>query len=114
MQKVLSFAQAALQKKVDSWENLKRRVVIYGGGTHTSTLFDFIDMKRLSVVAIVDDDSNKWGMEYFGTKIISFDELKGIDFDLILISSLGAEERIYEKIVNNLNIENMEVYRIYG
>lgn len=75
------------------------KVVLYGGAdTAHFVLESLAGIHNVSVVAIVDGDSSKWGSELNAISIQSPDSLSRIEFDTIIICSYAHQETIYQSI----------------
>ncbi len=63
-----------------------KKVVLYGAGMYSQALLENYDLSGLNIVAIADrsfvTEENK---EFFGFKAINTNELKTLDYDVILL-----------------------------
>jgi SAM-dependent methyltransferase len=91
------------------WERTRERLsrisgeaYIWGAGVHTALLlFHTKLMDRVSVVAITDRDSQKWGHTQAGVPVISPDELVRIETSApIIVSSFYAEREIVAALLD--------------
>lgn len=73
-----------------------RRVVIFGAGKLGGEIYENIMKSSISdmyeVVAFCDNDISKWGTRMLGCKIVSPDELEGINADYVIISTIYVNE----------------------
>lgn len=83
-------------------KNNIRNIVIYGAGSVARVLYDFIDKYNLcNIVGIIDRSEN----EDFGFhKFIKIEDLRVIEYDLIIITPLFAHKSIIKSLgENNIN-----------
>ncbi|MDE7332245.1 MAG: class I SAM-dependent methyltransferase [Lachnospiraceae bacterium] len=67
--------------------NTAQKVVIYGCGLYgRGLLFPLICQYGKTVIAYVDKDEKLWGSDYRGVPVKAPEELKQMDYDLVLIS----------------------------
>ncbi|MAO82388.1 MAG: hypothetical protein CMH50_00680, partial [Myxococcales bacterium] len=102
----------SFRKQVDQWLKAGKKIAIYGGGLHTQAVLEWTQIGD-AVALIVDDDADKWGCYLAGVPIVSFAQLLESDVDAVLVSSLGAEQVMYEKL-DTLADRGVERCRIYG
>jgi len=69
-------------------------IIIFGTGSTAKSALKQIDLTKQNIVAITDNDQNKWGKEWNGFKIINPDQLSDYSYDFILICSMYTEEII--------------------
>jgi SAM-dependent methyltransferase len=74
----------------------RRRVVVYGAGTHTAELYSRCPFLRAHVVAMVDGNPRLQGHEFLGVPVHRPRALAALDPDLIVISVRTAERQIAE------------------
>jgi DNA-binding MarR family transcriptional regulator len=90
-QKLYNSAKDNIVKFLDSMViNGFSSIVLYGAGEVAEILLHTIDSNvtcQLNILAIIDDDMNKQGLELLNRKIISIPESASYKFDRILISS---------------------------
>ncbi len=78
-----------------------RNVLVYGAGEVAETILGIIKGrtdKPLKVLALVDDDKDRQGMELLGYKIISREEINGYEHDGIVITSYTFEDDITKRL----------------
>lgn len=102
-------------KSASRLEHLKGAVYVWGAGVHTAQLLDRTPLlKHAQVKAIVDRDSQKWGLEQAGCTIISPDGLFAACGDEpIVISSFAAEAEIAGAL-SNAGIAQDRIVRLYS
>ena len=74
-----------------------RNVLLYGAGEVAETIIEVVRDNKdsgLNIVAIVDDDKAKIGTEMLGYKVVSINNISGINHDAIIITSYTYEEDI--------------------
>ena len=94
---------------------LHGQVYVWGAGVHTAQLFDRTDLIRdAKVKAIVDRDSQKWGMTQADRTIVSPDDfLARHDDEPVVISSFAAEAQIASTL-RDAGIPARNIVRLYG
>lgn len=102
-----------LQLKAEEWKQKGQRVVIYGAGFHTFALFKFVDISSCNIIGIIDDDALKWGSLLNGYHVYSPDQFIQLRPDVVIISSLGSEDKIYDRI-KTLEHSGISVIKIYS
>lgn len=96
-------------------DRLDGPVYVWGAGVHTAQLFDRTDLIRdAKVKAVVDRDSQKWGLTQADRAIISPEDLFAQhDDEPIVISSFAAEAQI-AKSLSEAGIAVRNIIRLYG
>lgn len=75
-----------IERKVERLKKLMgQRIVIYGAGATTREILEHIDQKN-SIVAFLDKDESKHGMNISGIPIYSPKSIVSLNFDIIVIS----------------------------
>lgn len=92
---------ADLRDSFSHWSKSGKRSAIYGGGIHTQALLELAGIDLGSVRAIIDDDPGKIGRVINGIPIIAFSEVTNNNFDVIIVSSLAAENMILERLMSS-------------
>lgn len=78
-----------------------KNILLYGAGDVAKTIIGVIRDKgdlNLKVLAVVDDNVEKIGTEFFGYKIVSRESIKDFNHDAILISSYTFEDDIRTRL----------------
>ena len=76
--------------------------MLYGAGEVAETIIEVVRDNKdsgLNIVAIVDDDKAKIGTEMLGYKVVSINNISGINHDAIIITSYTYEEDISKKLM---------------
>ncbi len=92
----------ALLKKIEKIiDQINGKILIWGTGTHTATLFEMTNLKNLDIVAFIDSNKNYQG-KFLKDKLIiaPAQAIKYSDVP-ILISSKFAQEDIKSYIIEN-------------
>jgi len=110
--KKLDEMRKKLKNAFQKWFDAGLSVAVYGGGTHTQGLLDCIDDLKSCIVIIFDDDPLKCEKTINGIPIRGFDHENLHEVDIIVVSSLAAEERIIEK-VRKTTANMVRCYGIY-
>lgn len=85
------------QEKIDKCARLykNKKVVIYGAGQFSTVIFENYDLSKLNIIAVADKKFEKEGEhEFFGLNCIRPDDIKTMDFDVILISNFEYRQFI--------------------
>ncbi|MFA6988610.1 MAG: hypothetical protein WC197_00940 [Candidatus Gastranaerophilaceae bacterium] len=80
--------QKYINKLVRKYKN--KKVLIYGAGLFFEVLRENFDLSKLNIVAI-SDKSFEQDNEYKGLKAVSFDKIKNLSFDVMIIATLEPE-----------------------
>lgn len=78
-----------------------KKMLVYGAGEVAETLLEIIKDRKdkpLKVLALVDDDKNKQGIQLLGYKIISKDDINEYIHDGIIITSYTYEDDIKNRL----------------
>lgn len=90
-------AQEKIDKAVKKYKN--KRVVLYGAGQFSQAVFMDYDLSKLNIVAIADKRFEQdRPHEFFNLKCVKPNDLKEMDYDVILISNFD-----YNAFVNILD-----------
>lgn len=88
---------------------MKKKVIIWGVG---GTARDFLNKKgfyrEFEIIALVDNDSQKWGEQYYGYLVVEPQELNHMEYDYVIICSLYDQE-IREQLEESLHIEHNKI-----
>lgn len=87
---------------------------IWGAGVHTTQLLDRTPLHRAEIKAIVDRDSQKWGLKQAGRKIIGPERFFAEGGDgPVVISSFAAEAEI-ARTLSDAGVSRDRIVRLYG
>jgi FlaA1/EpsC-like NDP-sugar epimerase len=83
-------------------KNNIKNTVIYGAGSVARVLYEFIEKYSLcNVVGVIDKNENK---DFGFYQFLKIDDLKNIEYDLIIVTPLSAYKSIIKSLqVNNIN-----------
>lgn len=85
----------------------KLKVIIYGAGNFLKESYDIIP-DEWEIKAIADKNQELWGINIFGYKVISPDDINNYDYDVVVIMSY-----IYSReIAKNLQDRGIDTWRI--
>lgn len=75
-----------------------KKIIFYGAGIMSKILFENFDLSKLNIIKICDAKYEKNSSElFFSYPVISPDELKNEDYDIIFVNLKN-----YERIINNI------------
>lgn len=80
-----------------------KKLVIWGTGKTAMDFVKKIDMTKNAIIAFVDNNEAKWGATNAGIGIISPNELKLIEYDLLIICSQFKNEIMAQCIQMNIH-----------
>lgn len=91
----------------------KRRVAIYGAGTHTRRAAQVLADPPVEIVAIIDDRAERHGSSLWGFPIVSFESAETLRPDAILLSSDAFEHSLWQRCAP-LRARGVDVVRLYA
>ncbi len=95
------FYKEALSNLMDLLNESKNRrpekVIFYGVDDLTEIALIFLRSTNMKIIGIADDQ--KKGEKFFDYTIISSSELKGLEFDKILITAIESRENMFNKLL---------------
>lgn len=68
------------------------KVLIYGTGKTGEMVYSVLDENGFEILGFMDSDKQKWGRKFLDKRIFSFDELKALRYDAIIIGSQFIRE----------------------
>ncbi len=97
------------------WVEERSRVLLWGGGLHTSIVFSQLplDDDELDLIGIIDKDQSIQGGESCGLKIYCPAELNSLKPDVILVSSYWYAEEIGRELREDMAFKG-EIFYFYG
>ncbi|MBU1169630.1 MAG: winged helix-turn-helix transcriptional regulator [Proteobacteria bacterium] len=75
-----------------------RQVVFYGAAETAEIVYAALQETEISLMGVIDGDPQKKGQIFNGYTIQSFEGLKDLKFDAVIIASFGKQEEIYRSI----------------
>lgn len=93
----------------------KPKVVLYGTGEicrYYMKKRNWGNDSRFELIAVADSDSQKWGLEFEGVKVVAPSELKKIDFDAIVITTEPHYFEIKKSLVYEFYLDERKIWRI--
>jgi tetratricopeptide (TPR) repeat protein len=102
-----------LDKIISDFETRDFRVGIFGAGKHTEMLLKQTRIKELNIVAIFDNNKDKWGESIDCYVITSPEKLNYFNLDAILISSCISENNIFQQLCATVD-QKTKIFRIYS
>ena len=85
-----------LNKYQEMEEKEIHSVLFYGAGEVAELAYLYLQLTNLRLAGIIDDDGK--GKNFFGRPIRSFDSIKDMDWDMILLTRLEDTEKAMEKL----------------
>jgi hypothetical protein len=92
----------------------ENEVILYGAGTCGKKAFKYLKIAGLKISYFCDGDSNKWGQDINGVKVISPNELKSPDEEknlVIIIASYNVQ--VIEEIILDIVKLELKTNKIY-
>jgi len=99
-----------INPQVPAWKD--RRLLIYGAGGHTQTLFQETDIALAHPLGILDKNARQLGASLCGIPIYPPEAIGDLRPDLILISSFAYQEEIHQEL-QPLAASGIEIRKIY-
>ena len=92
-----------------------KNILLYGAGEVAETIIAVIRDRNasLKIVAIVDDNPEKYNREFLGYKVISRDSIREFEHDAIVITSYTFEEEIRSRL-KKIGYPDNRVERFFG
>lgn len=106
------YLRPRIRELVDRFRREGKRVVLYGAGEHTTTLFRLTDIARAELVAIADSAPPLQGERIFGLPVVAPEAIAELRADVVLISSVSAQAEI-RAALEALDLGGTEVVSIY-
>lgn len=84
-----------------------QKYVIYGASGHGKVIADILEKSNASVIGFMDDDPQKWGQDFFGSKVLNYSEFRTTDFSpdeckiIIAIGDNLTRKILAEKLAND-------------
>ncbi|MCB5266554.1 MAG: glycosyltransferase [Candidatus Cloacimonetes bacterium] len=114
-EKIFYMQKRKFQKDFLNLINLLRnqKVVIYGAGIHTLSLFEiFPQLKKLNITAIADKNPSLWGKRIHNITIVAPDTIPMYGNDIV-ISSFAFEKEIYSELKSILPV-SATIHKLYS
>lgn len=89
----------------------KIKVILFGAGDGGLRVFYLLD-DRCEVVAFVDNDASKQGGTLLSKPVISPEQIKHVDYDLIIIANIHGQS-VYKQLTETLQIEKDKIIDYY-
>ena len=109
-----SKAQEQIDKLAKKYKN--RKIVLYGAGIYARSLTQNYDLSKLPVIGISDRKfSNEDTDTCFGYKTIKPEELKNLDFDLLIVTAQdynAMKESLEDNTFYNTQNEGIKIIPI--
>ena len=81
--------------------NIEEKVVVFGAGKMGKMLIEYCNLKKKKVIAIVDNNPQKWGKKIKGIRVYKPQEIVNNDKDVIyLIASVDYSSEIKEQLIS--------------
>ncbi|MCS7233025.1 MAG: hypothetical protein N3C62_00685 [Synergistetes bacterium] len=95
----MGFKEAVLdlERKIDRFFK-SNNVIIFGASSGGRQVMEILKFLNKRPTFFVDNDQNKWGMEIDGIKVMSPEELKRLNPDIIVIGSTIYESEMIEQV----------------
>lgn len=88
------------------------KAIVFGiGGLCRAYMKDRYDERLYEIVAFSDNDSEKWGMDFYGKKVIPPAEICGLEYDIIVVIS-SFYEIIREGLVADYQIKAESIVKM--
>lgn len=103
----------AARKAFDECQKLgRKRICLYGSGTHTRALSPLLMTCPLEVLAIIDDNPEAIGTRLWGFPIVSREQAVALKPDAVILSANSFERTLWERSAD-LRAAGIPVMRLY-
>lgn len=89
-----------------------RRIVLHGAGQHTLELAGVLAKSPAEIIALCDDDKQRWGTRFLGWPVVSPAEAGATDASDVVISSYIHAESVWSRRAV-YESQGLRVHRIY-
>ncbi|MFH0772167.1 MAG: winged helix-turn-helix transcriptional regulator [Candidatus Omnitrophota bacterium] len=89
-----------------------KRIVYYGAGDVMEVAFVTLHETEFELLGIIDDDKNKQGKKMFGIDISGLEDIKRLNPDAIIITSIRYKDEITRRISLNKDLAGVPVYSL--
>ncbi len=106
---------ADIKNGVSETENQAVRIVFFGAGficRHYIERLKIMDNPAFHVVGLSDNDSAKWGTVQAGIEVLQPEQLKTVEFDILVVTSDQYYMPIKKKLVYELFLEEEKIVRL--
>ena len=86
------------------------KIICFGAGQYIVNNQNIILNHEDKLVAIIDNNESKWGNIFMGTSIISPKQILGLDYDLIVITSICEDE--IRKQLKLLGVSDKKIFSL--
>jgi DNA-binding MarR family transcriptional regulator len=90
-----------------------QRVILYGSGHLAELIFHALELAKVGVMGICDDDPDRIGQEWCGRQVISPSQIKYMAPDAVVIADRERSSQICENLRHILDSE-VQVLRLDG
>lgn len=90
------------------------RVILFGAGAGSEDLLNYINFNdiKTDIVCITDNDTSLHGKLFKDYSIIAPEDIKGIDFDKILVTSVSGRDAISKQLIDHGYVEDKQFYLV--
>jgi len=99
------------KKLIEMEESGVKRVVFYGVSDEMEVAYITLQALDMNLVGIVDEEKN-WGKKVFGYKVIGLKEVKDLNSDAILITSVREPNPYVRNIMKQRDWDSIKVFTI--
>ncbi len=106
------YLRPRIRELVEAFRAQRKRVVLFGAGEHTTTLFRLTEIARADLVAIADSAPPLQGECLFGLPVVAPEDIAALRADVVLISSVSAQAEIRATLAG-IDLGGAEVVGVY-
>ena len=94
----------------------EKKYLIWGTGRLARLNLNMLETAKADdlVIAFIDSDEKKWGVEVFGRNVFSPNKIKDIKYDYIDIWVKSEYELIKKRLINEYNVPEDKIKSIFG
>jgi ABC-type Fe3+-hydroxamate transport system substrate-binding protein len=99
------------KKLIEMEESGVKRIVFYGMSDEMEVAYITLQALDMNLVGIVDEEKN-WGKKVFGYKVIGLKEVKDLNPDAILITSMRDPNPYVRNLMKQRDWDSIKVFTI--
>ncbi|MBS3918882.1 MAG: winged helix-turn-helix transcriptional regulator [Deltaproteobacteria bacterium] len=106
MKKVIS------KRLLEMQEDGVKRVAFCGVSDEMEVAYITLQGSDMKLVGITDEDGDKQGKKFLGHKVLNLQEMKGLNPDAILITSMQEQTSYIKSLAKQKGLDSTKVFRI--
>lgn len=106
---------ADIKMGIEKENDCRKRVVFFGAGMvcdYYVNKLNILDHDNFKVLGLADNSSSKWGTVHAGMQVMPPENLKELDFDILVITTEQYHMPIKKKLVYELCLDEEKIWRL--